>query len=557
MILAAARRASFLCAFVAAALSFAQEPAPREPAPPPTHEEMVAMRDDVHLGTRIFLPPGDGPWPVILTRTPYNQESYARRAARYTSVGYAFVTQDFRGRFKSEGAYDPYQTDMEDGYDTIEWIATQPWCNGKVGMSGRSAMGIAVNLAAASDPPHLVCGYIVTAPESLFDESYFMGGIFREHFRGNFMRLTGAESQIPAMKARAVLDEQWKRTDFIHHRANVDIPIYNVGGWYDMFAKGAINNFVALQYFGREGARGNQKLLMETWGHSPIDGELEYPGEAGLDAGFNDEMRWFEYWLKSVDNGIMKEPAMTYYHMASARKGAASDKNKFFRTNTWPPAARDTRYYLHADGTLSTQRPPEPSASTSYKFDPANPVPTIGGANYNNLPDRFPISVGPVDQRPIKDRADYLRFQTAPLEEDVTIQGKIDFELWAATDGPDTDFMVKLIDVYPDGYEAILLDSPLRARYRDGRRPEDVHMMRPGRPELMVIDLWSLSQTFEKGHRIAVHVTSSNAPRFEVNPNTGEAAGQSAIPPRIATNTIFHENERPSALVLPIAEFPE
>lgn len=553
---ASARRAGFFCAIVAAAGVFAQEAAPPR-GPAPNHEAMVAMRDDMRLATRVFLPEGDGPWPVILTRTPYNQAPSARRAPRYTGASYAFVTQDVRGRYASDGVFEPYQTDIEDGYDTVEWIAAQPWCNGKVGMSGRSAMGIAVNLAAAADPPHLVCGYIVTAPESLFDESYFMGGIFREHFRGNFMRLTGAEDQIPIMKARAVLDEQWNRTDFVHHRANVDIPIYNVGGWYDMFAKGAINNFVALQYFGREGARGNQKLLMETWGHSPLDGELEYPGEAGLDAGFSDEMRWFDHWLKGVDNGIMNEPAMTYYHMASARKGAASDKNRLIRTNTWPPAARDTRYYLHADGALSTQRPSAPGASTNYRFDPANPVPTLGGANYNNLPEQSAITVGPVDQRSIKDRGDYLRFQTAPLEEDVTIQGKIDFELWAATDGPDTDFMVKLVDVYPDGYEAILLDSPIRARYRNGRRPEGITMMQPGRPELMVIDLWSLSQTFEKGHRIAVHVTSSNYPRFEVNANTGEAAGKSSIPPRVATNTIFHESDRPSALVLPIAEFPQ
>ncbi len=554
MTIAGIRRATLLAALVFSAAVYSQ--AAPGPARAPDREEMVAMRDDIQLATSVFLPAGDGPWPVILTRTPYNKEPFARRAARYTDAGYAFVTQDFRGQFKSEGVYEPYQNDIEDGYDTIEWIAAQPWCNGKVGMSGRSAMGIATNLAAAADPPHLVCGYIVTAPESLFDESYFMGGIFREHFRGNFMRLTGAEAQIPIMKARAVFDQQWQRTDFINHRQNVDIPLYNVGGWYDMFAKGAINNFVYLQYFGREGAKGNQKLLMETWGHSPLDGELEYPGEAGLDAGFADEIRWFEYWLKGIDNGIMREPAMTYYHMASARKGAASDKNRTIRTNTWPPPSRDTRFYLHADATLDTERPKNPSSSLSYRFDPANPVPTLGGANYNNLPDKSPISVGPVDQRPIKDRQDYLRFQTAPLEEDVTVQGKIDFELWASTDGPDTDFMVKLVDVYPDGYEALLLDSPIRARYRNGRSPEDIELMKPGRPALMVIDLWNLSQTFEKGHRIAVHVTSSNAPRFEVNLNTGETPGRSTMPPRVASNTIHLEYDRPSAIVLPIAEFP-
>ena len=443
---------------------------------------------------------------------------------------------------------------MEDGYDTIEWIAEQSWNNGKVGMSGRSAMGIATNLAAAADPPHLVCGYIVTAPESLFDESYFMGGVFREHFRGNFMRLTGAEDQIPIMKSRAVLDEKWKQTDFVFHRHKVNIPIYNVGGWYDMFAKGAINNFVQLQYHGREGARGKQKLLMETWGHSPIDGDLEYPGEGGIDAGFDDEMRWFDYWLKGVDTGIMDEPAMTYYHMASARKGAVSPTNRLIGTNTWPPPSRDTRYYIHADGTLSTTRPTAMGSKSSYVFDPADPVPTVGGANYNNLPDRFPISVGPMDQREISGRQDYLRFQTEPLTEDVTVQGHIDVELWAATDGPDTDFIVKLIDVYPDGYEAILLDSPIRARFRNGRAPADIRMMTPGRPELMILDLWNISQTFEKGHRIAVHVTSSNYPRYELNANTGEAAGSSTIPPRVATNTVYHDYDHPTAIVLPITE---
>lgn len=518
------------------------------------YELMVPMRDGVKLATSVYLPEGDGPWPVIVTRTPYNKAGYGRRAPRYTEQGYAFVAQDFRGKFLSEGVYEPYQTEMEDGYDTIEWAAAQPWCNGKVGMSGRSAMGIATNLAAAADPPHLVCGYIVTAPESLFNESYYMGGIFREHFRGNFMRLTGAEDQIPSLKARVVLDEQWKRTDLIHHRQNIDVPLYNVGGWYDMFAKGAIDNFIALQYYGREGARGNQKLWMGPWAHSPLDGDLDYPNARGLDRGFEDEMRWFDYWLKGVDNGIMDEPAMTYYHMASARKGHVSDKNRFFRTDVWPPPGRDTRYYLHSDGTIDTMRPTAPESATRYTFDPANPVPTFGGANYNNFPKEHPITVGPVDQRAIPEREDYLRFETAPLEDDVTVQGRIEVELWASTDAVDTDFMVKLVDVYPDGYEAMVLDSALRTRYRHGRSPQDIEFMHPGKPELMVLNLWSTSLTFEKGHRIAVHVTSSNAPRFEVNPNTGEPPGEDTMVPRKAVNAVYHDYDRPSAIVLPITE---
>ena len=512
---------------------------------------MLAMRDGVKLATSVYLPEGEGPWPVIVTRTPYSKAGYAQRASRYTIAGYVFVAQDCRGRFKSEGVYDPYQTDMEDGYDTIEWAAAQSWSNGKVGISGRSAMGIAANLAAAADPPHLVCAYVVTASESLFDESYFIGGVFREHFRGNFMRLQGVEAQIPAMKARVLMDEQWKRTDFINNRRKVRIPMYQIGGWFDMFAKGTIGTFDYLQNHGREGARGNQKLWMGPWGHSEMDGDLAFPGERGLNGAFEDEIRWFDAWLKGAKNGIREEPAVTYYHMAAARKGALSPKNELRRAANWPPASRATNYYLTGDDGLSLRLPSAKETATAYKHDPANPVPTLGGANYNNNR-QYPITVGPVDQRPLKGRSDYLRFQTAPLEEDVTIEGQVLFKLWAATDAPDTDFMIKLVDVYPDGYEAIILDSALRARYRKGRKASDVEMMKPGRPELMTIDLWSTSLTFEKGHRIAIHISSSNYPRFEVNPNTGEAPGKSSLPPRIATNRIFHDKSRPTAIILPV-----
>ncbi len=211
----------------------------------------------------------------------------------------------------------------------------------------------------------------------------------------------------------------------------------------------------------------------------------------------------------------------------------------------WPPPdALDTPHYPHGDGRLSLEPPPADAPPLTYAFDPAHPVPTIGGSNLT-------FERGPMDQRPIKGRSDYLRFQTPVLDKDVVIAGPVEVELWGATDGPDTDFEAKLVDVYPDGYEALVLDAPIRARYRHGRMPDQVAMMTPGAPEKLTIDLWNTALTFEKGHRIALHVTSSNSPRFEVNDNNGEAPGEH-LQPRVATNSVYMDKDHPSALVLPV-----
>jgi len=193
---------------------------------------------------------------------------------------------------------------------------------------------------------------------------------------------------------------------------------------------------------------------------------------------------------------------------------------------------------------LTTKLPTVDAARTSYRFDPGNPVTTFGGANLT-------FERGPMDQRAVGQRQDYLRFQSPILSEDIVISGPVKLELYAATDGPDTDFVAKLVDVYPDGYEALVLDAPIRARFRNGRMPDQVKPMTPGAPEKLTIDLWPTAITFEKGHRIAVHVTSSNAPRFEVNPNTGEGPGGKARP-RVAVNTIYMDAGHPTALVLPV-----
>ena len=508
-------------------------------------EYMVEMRDGVKLATSVFLPEGDGPWPAILTRTPYNKARYETGHKRYTDAGYVFVGQDSRGKFKSEGDYYPFESDMPDGYDTVEWIAAQPFCDGKVGISGASAMGIASNLAAAANPPHLAAAFVVVAPEGLFHHSRFIGGVFKESHAGDWMRRQGAGDQVDAMKKRVVMDDQWKAVDYLHHRYKVDIPMYNVGGWYDIFSEGNLKNFMYLQNDGLEGARGNQKLLMGPFGHGAISGDLTYPESGSLGGFFSEEVRWFDHWLKGDENGIMDDPPVRYYMMASAYKDDVSPKNRWIEAESWPPESTPLRFYLHEGFGLSQNPPTESAAPTTYRFDPEDPVPTVGGLNLN-------LPKGPLDQREIGERPDYLRFQTEPLEEDLVVAGRIEVELYAATDGLDTDFMAKLVDVYPNGYEAIVLDNPIRTRYRHGRTTEDVTMMTPNKPEKLIIDLWSTALTFEKGHRIALHLTSSNSRRFEVNPNTGEAPGENTIPPRVATNSIYHDAEHPSAIVLPV-----
>ena len=300
---------------------------------------MVPMRDGVKLATTAYLPGGEGPWPVVLSRTPYSRErSGASTAKRFTDNEYVFVIQDQRGRFGSEGVYTPHENELHDGYDTVEWAAQQSWSTGKIGMTGASALGIATNLAAAAAPPHLTAAYVVVAPQSLFYEGRFIGGVFKEADTGNWMRGQGlSEDAVIAYRKRVILDQRWLDTDTVFHRHNVSIPIYNVGGWYDLFSSGNISNFQYLQQWGRDGARGNQKLLMGPFGHGQVRGDLEYVGTSGLRGQGDEEKRWFDYWLKGMDNGIMDEPAVTYYQMAAARKGAFSDKNGFRETETWPP----------------------------------------------------------------------------------------------------------------------------------------------------------------------------------------------------------------------------
>ena len=536
----------------------ATTPGPRPAAGPAAQagvsEEFATMRDGIKLAADVYLPAGKGPFPVVLSRTPYLKNppagaptgNSAANAKRYTDAGFAYVLQDVRGKGHSEGFYAPYTDDIQDGYDSVEWAAKQSWSNGKIGITGASALGVTSNAAAMAAPPHLVAAYVLVAPFDRLQNAY-IGGVLKE--KDTITWLAGQGVKGPQAeyetRSRATDDVFWNRFAMSTNRKYIRIPIYNVGGWYDIFNHGNISNFEYLQNEGAVGARGNQKLFMGPFGHGPLSGDLAYPGQDNMAANGDQEIRWFKYWLKGEQNGIMDEPPVTYFMMASARKGALSPKNQVMHAANWPIAHRDTRYYFEPGLKLASVAPKAAAAKISYRFDPKHPAPTIGGANLT-------FDRGPMDQRPIGKRQDYLRFETPVLDKDVSIAGPVSVELYGATDGPDTDFMAKLVDVYPDGYEALVLDAPIRTRYRNGRDRDAVKMMVPGAPEKLTIDLWSTALTFEKGHKIALHITSSNSPRFAVNPNTGEPEGMVSTKPRVATNTIYMDKDHPSALVLPV-----
>jgi len=496
-------------------------------------DEMVPMRDGVRLATSIYLPPGTGPWPVVLSRTPYgkDQGEPAKSETAYMANGYVRVLQDSRGKFKSEGAYRPFANDVEDGYDTIEWIAKQPWSNGKVGMVGSSALGIATYNAAMSGAPHLVAAFVTVARGS----SSPNGGVPMQHMEEWSRRQGVAAPSIPRPIFRDY--ESGGPRDLLANVGKVNVPFYNVGGWYDIFLQGNIDGFSALQSNGGPTARGTQKLMLGAFGHGNVSGDLKYPADAGR-LGSGDAIRWFDYWLKGVDNGIMKEPAVRYFVMGDTFDASAPG-NQWRTAESWPPRATSTPYYLTTAGKLAVARP-SGRDKASYVYDPKDPVPTVGG---NNLG----LPLGPMDQRSVSGRRDVLKFETEPLQQAIEIAGPLSAELAVSSDAPDTDFMVKLVDVYPNGYEALVQDGAFRLRYINGFDKQS--RTQPGTEYTIKVDLWSTALVFNAGHKIAVHVSSSNFPRFEKHSNTWEplpSYDQSVK----ATNTIVLDGR--SRVVLPV-----
>ncbi len=502
---------------------------------------MVPMRDGVALATDIYLPDGDGPFPCVLSRTPYNKLGNMGTAKKFVAAGFAFVSQDCRGRFKSEGEYDPFRSCHHDGYDTVEWIAEQDWSDGKVGMAGGSAVGITTNLAATQCPPHLLCGYVVVTPGSARRHTVYNGGVYRKELNDGWLTSMKATEAIAETMANPASSEMWNWREISDFHDKIQIPMCNVGGWFDIFGQGTIDNFCGLQANGAGLAAGNQKLIMGPFGHGQLNGRLKFPDAGRVGFGVDHQLRWFSRWLKDEQNGIDQEPAVRYYMMGDT-SDPESPGNEWREVTAWQPPSRPTSYLLHVGNKLATTAQ-ESDGSITYTYDPANPVPTIGGANL------ISGGKGPMDQSKIEERQDYIRFQTDELTEPVEVAGRVTVDLYVSTDAPDTDFTAKLVDVYPDGYEALICDGIIRTRYRNGIDQEV--MMESDKVERVRIDLWSTAITFNKGHRIALHVSSSNDPRYDPNPNTGHAQ-RADDETRVAKNSVHFSKEHPSRLLLPV-----
>jgi uncharacterized protein len=545
------------------------------------------MRDGVTLKADIYHPMADGKYPVLLQRTPYDKNNARLFGMKAAARGYVVIVQDVRGRFTSEGEWYPFRHESQDGYDTVEWAAALPQSNGKVGMFGGSYVGATQMLAAIASPPHLL-GIAPYETASNYHENWtYQGGAFEQWFNQSWSsglaqntmdrRIAQDTNALnwkdtlplesypilaqPDPKSLAPYyldwlahpnyDNYWKAVSLEENYSHIQVSALHIAAWYDIFLGGSLRNYVLLKSrAGSDAARNGQHLLVELGGHSGGSdqrkiGEVDFGPAAPYD---NDErlLKWYDYLLKGQTNEFAGKKPVRIFVMG---------KNEWRDEEDWPLArAKATKYFLHSagkanssagDGRLSAQAPLT-ELKDSYVYDPANPVPTIGGPL---CCDWLHLTPGPRDQRPVEERNDVLVYTTPAFTEDTEVTGPVTLDLFATTSAKDTDFTAKLVDLWPNGFAQNLTEGILRLRYRNSmERPE---LAKTGEIYHVAVDLWATSNVFLAGHRLRLEISSSNFPRFDRNLNTGEdqATSTKMQPP---TNTIYHDKEHPSALVLPI-----
>jgi len=537
----------------------------------------VPMRDGVELSANVYRPVQEGPWPAILMRTPYGNGGPGNEGGHYYAArGYAVVMQDTRGRFESDGAFLPFAHEAEDGYDTAEWIAAQPWCNGRIGTTGASYLGITQWLPAPLANPHVVSMFPMIASGTMYEDMY-LGGAFQLALYGGWVTLVtvpegedasaydwptlfrglplatwdqGVGREIPQLRdwlAHPDYGEHWHTSTVSGQYGQIEAVAHNLGGWYDIFAAGTVRNFAEVSRHGRTRAiRAGQRLLMGPWAHGISKdgrvGDMEFGAHAFVDIR-QLESRWLDYTLKGLDTGVADDPPVRLFVMG---------ENAWRDEREWPLArTRYTKFYLHSegsantldgDGSLSREAPGDESPD-AFTYDPGDPVPTTGGNNLVGVP------AGPRDQREVEAREDVLVYSSAVLEQAVELTGPIQLVLYAASSARDTDFTAKLVDVHPTGYAQNLADGIVRARYRESR--SEPTLIRPNGIYRYEIDVGVTSNLFHAGHRIRLEISSSNFPRFDRNPNTGHPFGRDDLLAP-AHQRVFHDAARPSHALLPV-----
>lgn len=519
--------------------------------------QMMPMRDGTLLAADVYMPLIPFlKYPTVLIRTPYGKNDLAMLGEVLTLFGYVCVIQDMRGRHASEGDSLPFFADgwgldpegqMWDGYDSVEWIAQQSWSNGKVGMFGASALGIAANMAAAAGTPHLECAVVWVAASDLYHDAAHQGGGFRKALVDGWLADVGAVSEVlDLMLENETYNTFWHNASMVQRHSITRTPIYHLGGWYDIFLQGTLNHFAGLQTNGAGAARGNQKVIIGPWTHSgqafSTQGQLNYPSNSIVEEEeIQRALDWFNYWLKGEQNTILDLPPVRYYLMGDVDDPEAPG-NVWRSAESFPIPATPSALFLTSGGILQGATPAATDSALSFIYHPENPVPTLGGANLK-------LPAGPHDQRPLETRSDVLVYTTPVLTEPLEVVGRVKVRLLASSTALDTDWTARLCDVYPDGRSMLVTDGILRARYRDGF--EESQLMQPGEIYEFEIDLWSTAIVFNAGHRICLIISSSNDPRFDPNPNTGEPLRKHTETVS-AAQTIYHGAWHPSRLILPV-----
>ncbi len=513
---------------------------------------MVAMRDGTQLATDAYVPEGDGPWPVVLLRFPYNKALGIGLGPDANRRGYVFVAQDTRGRYLSEGENLPFDADGQadgkwDGYDTAQWISEQPWCNGKIGTWGGSAGAITQYLLAGTGQPNVVSQHLVVGSPSLYRNGIYRGGIFRQAMITDWLTQTHFDDRaLELWTTPYALNQYWKDREISLRFQQVRPAGMHIGGWFDIFAQSTVDAFIGYQTEGAPTARGHQKLIMGPWTHSVLQkeaGELTFPGADSVPNNLHDPWLWFDATMREQTNAISSAKAVTYYVMGDTKTQGAPG-NEWRAADQWPPQpTTPTPLFLHADHSASVS-PPSTAKSLTIKSDPLAPVPTIGGYELT-------IPAGPRNQNAIESRPDLLVFTSTPLAEPLELTGNVLAKLSLSCSTPDADLIVRICDVYPDGKSYNICEGALRLRFRNGLDEETPLPI--NQPFDVELALWPTSIIFNSGHRLRIHVAASSSPALQPNAQNGLKPGEGE--PQTSQISL-HTGPSDSYLLLPVPSTP-